>query len=237
MGIVVDIIILLILALSIFLGYKKGLVAVAIRICALILALVITFILYKPISNFIINATAIDESIENSIIENANKMIEKNNDSKIIDEAKEKIVPGAARNIAVKIITVGVALLLFLVARIGIVFITALADAIAKLPLLKQFNEAGGALYGAIRGIVLIYIVLIFITLFTQFNPNNIINESIEKSYAGKMMYENNVFNVIFKWNLLQIKIMSAILMTYFLYCRKVLLVGGVSVQDKYGGL
>ena len=199
MGIVVDIIILLILALSIFLGYKKGLVAVAIRICALILALVITFILYKPISNFIINATAIDESIENSIIENANKMIEKNNDSKIIDEAKEKIVPGAARNIAVKIITVGVALLLFLVARIGIVFITALADAIAKLPLLKQFNEAGGALYGAIRGIVLIYIVLIFITLFTQFNPNNIINESIEKSYAGKMMYENNVFNVIFK--------------------------------------
>lgn len=199
MGIVVDIIILLILALSIFLGYKKGLVAVAIRICALILALVITFILYKPISNFIINATAIDESIENSIIENANKMIEKNNDSKIIDEAKEKIVPGAARNIAVKIITVGVALLLFLVARIGIVFITALADAIAKLPILKQFNEAGGALYGAIRGIVLIYIVLIFITLFTQFNPNNIINESIEKSYAGKMMYENNVFNVIFK--------------------------------------
>lgn len=199
MGIVVDVILLLILVLSIFLGYKKGLVAVAIKLCAFILALIIAFILYKPISNFIINATAIDETIENSIIESSNKIIEKNTDSKIIDEAKEKIVPGAARKIAINIITIGVALILFLIARIGIVFITALADALAKIPLLKQFNEVGGGIYGAIRGITIIYIVCIFINLYTQFYPHNIIDESLEQSYIGKIIYENNVFNVFFK--------------------------------------
>ena len=63
MGIIVDIIIMLLLALSIFLGYRKGLVALAIKLCAFVIAIVVTFILYRPIGKLVINTTGIDEKV------------------------------------------------------------------------------------------------------------------------------------------------------------------------------
>ena len=178
MGIVVDLIIVAILALSIFLGYKKGLVDVAIKIFAFIIAIVVTFLLYKPFANIVINVTGIDEAIENSILENANKAMQSDRDDEISKELKNNvtggIIPGAARNIAVSIVTGGCAIILFLVVRIGLVFITALADAIAKLPILKQFNKAGGIIYGALRGIIVIYVALLIISTFSLVNSKNV---------------------------------------------------------------
>ena len=71
MGIVVDLIIIAIIALSAFLGYRKGLVVLAIKLCAFIIAIAITFVIYKPVANVIINVTGIDETIENAILEKA----------------------------------------------------------------------------------------------------------------------------------------------------------------------
>ena len=50
---VVDIIVVAVLALSIFLGYKKGLIALSVHLCAVVIAIAATLILYRPISNFI----------------------------------------------------------------------------------------------------------------------------------------------------------------------------------------
>ena len=66
---IVDIIIIAIMALSIFLGYKKGLVKLGIGLCAGIIAIAISLILYRPITNIVINTTNIDENIEQQIIE------------------------------------------------------------------------------------------------------------------------------------------------------------------------
>ena len=46
MGIIVDLIIVIAILLSAFLGYKKGLVDLAIKICAFAISLVIAFVLY-----------------------------------------------------------------------------------------------------------------------------------------------------------------------------------------------
>ena len=70
MGIILDIIIIAIMALSILLGYKKGLVNVAVKLFAFIIAIIVTFVFYKPVSNLIIEKTEINEKIENVIIEN-----------------------------------------------------------------------------------------------------------------------------------------------------------------------
>ena len=50
-----DITIIAIMALSIFLGYKKGLVKLGIGLCAGIIAIVVALILYRPITNLVIN--------------------------------------------------------------------------------------------------------------------------------------------------------------------------------------
>ena len=59
MGVIVDLIIIAIVALSTYLAYKKGLVALAIKLCAVVISIVITLLLYKPVSNLIINTTSI----------------------------------------------------------------------------------------------------------------------------------------------------------------------------------
>ena len=70
MGLIIDIVIIAILALCIIMGYKKGLINVIFNIFAFLLAIIITLVLYKPVSDIIIKNTDIQEKIETEIIEN-----------------------------------------------------------------------------------------------------------------------------------------------------------------------
>lgn len=206
MGIAVDLIIVAIIALSTFLAYKKGFVNLAIGLCAFFVAIVITFILYRPISNFIIYTTTIDEAVENVIYEKANDIMKEDGSEEedkltdnIIETTKNEMLPQTARNLAVNIVTGGVMIVLFLIIRITLRFITAFANFVARLPILDQMNKAGGIIYGILRGILLIYIALVILKIPSQMNPNNMISQNINQSHLGKTMYENNILNIFFK--------------------------------------
>lgn len=211
MGIVIDLIIVVILVLSILYGYKKGLIKVATKLVATVIAIVVTAILYMPISNLIINATSIDETIENVIYEEVSDAIkvEKQEDSKdnyvqslqgkLVEDAKNNILPQTARNLAINIINISVIIVLFLGLKIGISLIKKLTDEISKLPVIKQFNKAGGVVYGILIGFLIIFVVLAIIKIFAGINPQNLINEYIEQSIIGSILYNNNVIEIFFK--------------------------------------
>ena len=92
MGIALDIFILAILVLSIFIGYKKGLVSLIFSFCAFIIAIILTWILYTPVTNFIIENTDFDENIENFIIEKGiNTNEEDAEENKNTTQSKENI--------------------------------------------------------------------------------------------------------------------------------------------------
>lgn len=101
MGVIVDLIIIAIVALSTYLAYKKGLVALAIKLCAVVISIVITLLLYKPVSNLIINTTSIDETIQNAILEKATDVIRQDEESdlsnEVIDFAKDGVLDVKAR--------------------------------------------------------------------------------------------------------------------------------------------
>ena len=59
MGIVIDLILIAIIVISAFLGYKKGLVKLGAKLFACIIAIVITLILYRPVAGTIIKNTPI----------------------------------------------------------------------------------------------------------------------------------------------------------------------------------
>lgn len=67
MGIIIDVIIIAILAICIGLGFKRGLTGSLLKIVSFILALIIAFVLFKPVSNFIIDNTNWDETLEQSV--------------------------------------------------------------------------------------------------------------------------------------------------------------------------
>ena len=68
MGIILDLIIVAIIASNIFICYKKGLVKLAVGLVAVLAAIILSVILYKPVSNLIIKNLSRVKTFETSRI-------------------------------------------------------------------------------------------------------------------------------------------------------------------------
>ena len=201
MGIMLDIAIVLFVLISTYLGYKKGLISLGIHLVAFIAALLITFVLYRPIGNLIINTTIFDENLQQTIQTNIEKFTE-NNEGKeetniLVESAKEGMLPQASRELAINIIYGITMIALYVIARIALMFINALADSVAKLPIIKQANNLGGALYGILRGFFLVYAILLIANLVITLKPASNVKSIMEESILAKTMSEYNIYNVL----------------------------------------
>ena len=208
MGIIVDLIIVGILVLCIFLGYKRGLTGSLLKIVTFILALIIAFILFKPVSNFIINNTELDENLESSIKSMFLEVEENGTDSnmptaitdyinKVIEgaanDAKTAVVETAARDVAISIINLGVVIVVYIIARIILIFVKGIASLITKLPVIKQFDKLGGIIFGLLKALVIIYVILAIISFVSPIITESGVIDAINQSFIGKGMYNNNL--------------------------------------------
>ena len=200
MGIVVDFIIVAIILLSTFLAYRKGLITLAIQLVAVVIAIVLTLLLYKPVSNVIINGTGIDETIQNAILEEANDIMtnEEKGANQVVETIQNNMLPETARAISINIIEGTVILVLYIVIRIALKFVTAIANLVSKLPVLNQLNQLGGIIYGILRGVLIVYVILLLVNLSGEIEPQNHVYTAVEESYIGKMMNENNILDILF---------------------------------------
>ena len=218
MQFIIDLIVIGIIFLSTFIRYRKGLIGVAFKIASFIIAIIITLILFKPISNYIINNTEFAQTIENTIvqklstaeIENGQIKQENSNLPEVIvnyinvglqdtvNEAKDSIVKIVARNLAETIIDIIVIIGLFIITRLLLLFAKAILEAISEIPIIKQFNKAGGILYGILRGLLLIYLTLAIISLILPMLDKTAILNIINNSILTKVLYNNNIILMIF---------------------------------------
>ncbi len=206
---VLDIFVVALIALSALLGYKKGLVNLAIGLMAVFFSLLISVILYNPIANLVINTTYIDETIQDSICDKVLANMEndkgKGKDKQTsylgitIKDAKDGMMEEAAKELSINIVRLGVFIILLVGLRIGLNFVSALANLAVRMPMLKQFNELGGALYGLLRGVLVLLIVLSILQIITKTTPKNIAYEQVEKTYITKFAYNNNIVNKFFE--------------------------------------
>lgn len=204
MGLVIDIILILVLAISIFLGYKKGLISLGIQLIACIVSLIIALILYRPIGNLVVNSTPIDEKLQDIIQVNLENFISEKDDGEgsnntLVEYAKQGMLPNVARELSINIVYAATMLILFAISRICLLLIRSLADTISKLPILKQFNKIGGVLYGLFRGIIIVYAILMITNLIIMLNPNGYLNKTISQSYLAKAIITYNLSNIFGK--------------------------------------
>lgn len=214
MGIILDLIIVAIIASNIFICYKKGLVKLAVGLVAVLVAIILSVILYKPVSNLIIKNTGIDKKIENVIIENFSSDTQNGGETKyvgVIDylekyandavtKTQNEIVYETAGTMAVKITNIIVLLAIFIIVRAVLVLLTFVSDAITSLPLIKQCNEVGGVIYGIIKAFLIVYIILAIVFLIVLVSGNSTISDMISSSHITKFFYENNLLlKIIFK--------------------------------------
>ena len=224
MGIVVDLLILLIIGLCIFNGYRKGLARCILKLVTTIIALFIAIALFRPFVNFVVNNTIIDENIQLSLEKVMNNAIEENKDENNTDlvkedsgvpkpiadylnnnlkssatQSKEEAVVSVARGAAILIVDIACFILIYIMVKIVLKILTILIDIVSKLPIIKQFNEVGGLIFGFIEGVFIILLVMTAVAIFTPLTGAYEVATIILQSNLGAFFYNNNIFlNMIF---------------------------------------
>lgn len=214
MGVITDLILIAIVMVFVIIGYVKGLTGSLIKLASFIVAVVLALILYKPLSNVVMQKTQIDEKIETAIIQNFSKTENQNEENmpttlvesinnkieKETTDARNEIVEKTAKSTTLTIMRVGTAIAIYLAVRLVLFIVSVLAKGITQLPLLKEVDKTGGIAYGLVQGIVMVYVLLGIISLISVVWPNNPVVEAISKSYVGLILYNNNIIlKLIFK--------------------------------------
>lgn len=200
MAIAVDLMVLSIVLLFVFLGYKRGLVKVAFKLCTFFIAIILAFMLYKPVAKIVIENTNIDETIETKITDKILPEGKTETDEVDLSESlptiilknSENTVQSIAKSCSNTLIETACLVLIFIITKIVLKFVTALADLIAKLPILKQINKLGGTIYGIIEGLFIVFLGFAVISLIAPMLDVSVL-EAINSSTLGSICYNNNI--------------------------------------------
>lgn len=207
MGIILDLVVIAIILLFTALGFKKGLTGSLIKLLSFVIALVLAFMLYKPVANLVMKNTQIDENIETTIINTLSKeetTNEENTSTTLLEdinnqienattEARNEIVATTAKDVTKTIINFASGIVIFIVARLALILARGILKGITSLPILKQLDKAGGILYGLIEGLAIVYIILAIVSLTSLMWGNNSFVEAISKSTITEILYSNNL--------------------------------------------
>lgn len=210
MGIVIDCLVVLVMASCIFVGYKKGLMKVAINFIAIFLSIILALILYKPVANFIVNNTELDEKINSGVYEKikdedfynlSDEARDKNGLLQISDKYINEAIQSSKDNVAqyvsdriTETIINGIAFVIVVIAlRVVLILLYLLSDVIGSLPIIKQFNKSGGILYGVIEGLFFVNLVFAILYVLNPVCLNGKIDEAVQKSNLGKLAYNDNI--------------------------------------------
>lgn len=178
-----DLVLIVVLFLFVYLGYKKGFAKTLINASANIVSVVFGIILTGPVANVICNSP-IGSLIRNSALSS----MEKN----------EQFTDAAASVAADGVAMVGSAIISFilitLLVRVVVGLIAGAVNIVAKLPLIKQANRTLGAIIGGISGSVICYVVIGFIFVLSESGVMELdsVVYSIENSLLCSIVYYNN---------------------------------------------
>ncbi len=206
---IVDIIILAIIILSIILGRHKGLTVCLVNFFSLIIALVVALMAYKPISNHLYE-TSIGENLKQVIKQNIpmseedfqvsdNSILPEgmknyiNTQTQNVNTTKDEAIENVSTELSKEIINIVSFVIVFVVVRLALLVVKIVSKIITKLPILKQIDHLGGAVVGAVEGIIVVYFIFAIISTMSPIFKNTKVLEQINDSYVGKMMYNNNI--------------------------------------------
>lgn len=125
------------------------------------------------------------------------------NPSSLVD--LNSIMNAVATELAKVVIDVISLVLLYILIRIGLIFLRFILQGIAKLPVFKQIDKLGGFALGAVEGLLTIYIVFAIVMLLHTAPQFKGMFDAINSSLIAKFFYQNNF---IVDWMFPQQKIM-----------------------------
>lgn len=220
-GMIIDLIVLAFIIVISMRGYFKGITSIIFGFLCTIVAVLITFTIYKPVASWVVENTGVDEYFSDGIyriLEDKNfkdtGLLDEENSgmskqlveiiNKYFSEALNKAEANVFNYVSIKLASLMVNLLTFIVLiiiiRIILGFLKFIVDILAKLPILKTINRSGGFLVGLIKSLFIVYIVFAMFSMFSPMLSNTPIFSMIQDSKISLILYNNNfILNWILK--------------------------------------
>ena len=211
---ILDIIVIAFVLLGAFLGYKKGLVGVAISLISIILSIVLGLLFNGVIANGIYNDTTLGKGIEQTIYNGINTTLNTNETDEteaennmyenlvnsIVGPAKDALTNEQLAKTITMYILKGMSFIIIFVAVFVICYILQMVlNLVFDLPILHSVNQIGGIAAGVIKAVIKVYIVLAIISFLEPMSILEPVINYINSSAVTSFLYHNNVFVFLIK--------------------------------------
>lgn len=220
------IVILLILILFIWMGYRRGFIREIVSFFFVFLSLSLAWAINPYINDFLISETPVYSAIQetctdfvqkqSSDLENEmesssqfidglnlpeilRKNIEKNNNTENYAELSVNTLTEYVSGYLARTIVNGLSYVLaYILATIGIRIVVYILNLIAGLPILKTANKLTGGLVGFVKGLVFIWILFLILTVLCSTEIGKTSLELIEKDSLLSVIYQYDPLIQIF---------------------------------------
>ena len=208
---IMDILVLAIMGISVFFGFRKGFLKTITGFASIILSLILATSFHPYVSTYL-RETTIYESVYQSSYSvlqisakdpgkttsdgtaKLNLPREFTEDVKeTIDTAADTVSMKIAEKVADAAISILAMLLLFVGIRLLLLLISWLIGLIVKLPIIGWGDSLLGALFGLLRGFLIIYLALAVAFFAVTVSPQGVVAKSVRQSSIAKIMYHDNV--------------------------------------------
>ncbi len=193
---VLDIILIAVIILCGYLGYKHGLVRTLCSVFSWVLSIVVAFLTYGQIASFI-TASPVGLFIKKSLAES---LVSGKTDFSAFPEFLRKPIESGVTEAAVSmsdtlasmIICVISVILTIMTVKLLIKVVLAVLDVFAKLPVIKQFNRLLGIAAGVMNGCIWASIIILALTYLSIIPNMEFLQDILSSSAVAAHIAENS---------------------------------------------
>ena len=214
--------ILAFILLLVFRGYRKGFFKSAASAIGIVLAVLLTAILYPGVNKLLCQYTVLDDVIEQKIIEKfelpeETKTATRNeeidtienldlpdnvkgwliancNGETFLESGVDNVCSYIAKSLTAMVMR-GISYVLTLLVLLLLLHILIMVLDVANyIPIVKSINKAGGAIFGAGQGILIVWIFMGIVTLLSTFSWAYQVIQMIAESPLLAWLYKKDIF-------------------------------------------
>ena len=212
-----DVIIIVVLVLFMYIGYRRGLIRTVFSLGSFVLAILMASYLYPIVAEwirttpvftglkeYIIRTMGLEEVVQAQAEEVIASLplpdllyraLSQHNTPYIFELLNvhsnniEEYIAGFFAGMAINIVAM---VLVFIVVRLILGFLASILDVVARLPVIKQFNHGGGLLLGLGQGVILVWLGLALMNLFFLDPTTPELARLLDESLIAGLIYEHN---------------------------------------------
>ncbi len=214
--------ILAFILLLVFRGYRKGFFKSAASAIGIVLAVLLTAVLYPGVNKLLCQYTVLDNVIEQKIIEKfelpeETKTATRNeeidtienldlpdnvkgwliancNGETFLESGVDNVCSYIAKSLTAMVMR-GISYVLTLLVLLLLFHILIMVLDVANyIPIVKSINKAGGAIFGAGQGILIVWIFMGIVTLLSTFSWAYQVMQMIDESPLLAWLYKKDIF-------------------------------------------